>query len=327
MMPAHFDTPEARQFLLLPYPVRIVLAALPALILVLLITPAAASDVGIERPFLWVVEQPHTPAAKTSYLFGTIHSAHPKLNKLPASVTGAFDRADAFYGELALDPQTLLAATLGFSSNEPGAMLQPLTLTQRQRATQVLQGIHPGLSLDAFTNMKLWAFVATLSLLEDQVRYSNAPAMDMRLYNEALQAGKEAGGLETIDEQIAVFESFSEAEVLQMLDATLDYMEATQAAGQSTMAETYAAYQSGDTRRFEQLMDEQMPLSAELAAKLDQRLLSDRNQTMSERIAKLLRERPGDSFFFAVGAAHFSGSESIQRLLREQGFAVSRVTP
>ncbi len=284
--------------------------------------PALATEAGM--PYLWKVESPGNPTARPSYLFGTIHSAHPQLNQLPDSVSRAFAQADAYFGELDMTPTSLNRAARSLLAEEQQSLLKVLTEDRQRRVNQVLVGIHPGLSLQHFAGFKLWAFTATLALLEDQLIYNRQPAMDVRLFNLAAQAGKRLGSLETIDEQAAVFETFSRDEMLQMLDATLAYMEAAQRQQQPNMAATYQAYRSGDTEQFQYLLQQQLALSQPLLNKLNQQLLIGRNEKMAERIIGHLRSS-ANSYFFAIGAAHFSGPSSIQQLLQARGYRVTRI--
>ncbi|OMH32614.1 TraB/GumN family protein [Motiliproteus sp. MSK22-1] len=292
------------------------------LLLPLILTTHSRAQGQENNPYLWRVEK---PGFNPSFLFGTIHSAHPELNTLPDVVTHSFEQSDAFYGELEMTPEVLLQATQLFISSDNSSLQNTLSQHRQQRINRILDNIHPGLSLSVFSKLKLWAFTATLALLEDQIAHGSLVPMDMRLFQIASFKGKQVGGLETIEEQSGVFESFSQQENLLLLDSTLDYMEKAQEQGTSVMEETYQAYRSGNPDNFSTLMESQLSLSPALANKLNQRLLVDRNLRMAERISKLLQQQPQNSYFFAVGAAHYSGASGIQKLLQKKGYQVTRV--
>lgn len=55
-------------------------------------------------------------------------------------------------------------------------------------------------------------------------------------------------------------------------------------------------------------------------------LIAKRNQRMSKRIMRLLKRNPDVSFFFAFGAGHFLGDNSIIHYMQKDGFQVSRVS-
>ena len=58
---------------------------------------------------------------------------------------------------------------------------------------------------------------------------------------------------------------------------------------------------------------------------MEEVLLVERNKVMASRAIELLRTNPGSSLFFAFGADHFEGDDSVIDLMREAGFEVERV--
>lgn len=273
------------------------------------------------QPFLWLIENADRP----SYLFGTIHSGHPDLNRLPPSVEMAFADSDRYYGELKLD-QATIAATVNLLQLDEGQRLSQLLSQPRQRRiNRVLGELAPGIQLALFDRLKPWAFTVTLAMLEDQLRYGQRPAMDLRLYKRALASGKATGALETPAQQTQVFDGLSFNEQMIMLDSTLTAMEHSQAQQRPWMDLTYQAYHSGDPDQFNQLMEQQMPLPQALQDKLMRRLLTDRNQRMAQQIDQQLQRYPSQQLFFAVGAAHYDSKQGLQRLLQQRGYKVRRL--
>ncbi|MEH6650657.1 MAG: TraB/GumN family protein [Motiliproteus sp.] len=273
------------------------------------------------KPFLWQVDN----GKVSSYLFGTIHSGHPELNVLAASVESAFTQADRFYGELELNSKTISETQqlLLLQGNEQ--LSQQLSRTQQQRINTLLAQISPGLNLQLFDQFKPWAFTVVLALLEDQVRYGQFTAMDLKLYQRAQVARKITGALETPQQQMALFEQLTSTEQMAMLDATLVAMEKSVSEQQSWMEPTYAAYRSGDPDQLNRLLDQQMALPEPLQRKLKQHLIIDRNHLMASKIDQQLQQHSGQSLFFAVGAGHFDQQEGIQILLQQKGYQVRRL--
>ncbi|RDE24759.1 TraB/GumN family protein [Motiliproteus coralliicola] len=287
-------------------------------LLLLLCLPWVSAQAG--QPFLWQLEH----NGRSHYLFGTIHSGHPELNQLPASVEKAFNQADRFYGELTLDPPTL-QTTQQLLQLPPGRSLSSsLPPKLRQRSNQELARINPNLNLALFDRLKLWAFTVALTLIEDQLNYGQQPAMDQRLYQRALQAGKKTGALETPQQQVGVFEQLSFAEQIAMLEATLDSL-AQQTKENSWMQQTYAAYRSGDPDQLNSLFETQWQLDDKILQKLERGLIDNRNRLMAQRVEQELRAHPQQSLFIAIGAAHFGSENGVQALLQRSGYSVSRV--
>ncbi len=52
-------------------------------------------------------------------------------------------------------------------------------------------------------------------------------------------------------------------------------------------------------------------------------LLDDRNITMPDTIAKVHSEKPENSHFFAVGAAHYTGATASQDLFTKKGYTIT----
>lgn len=56
-------------------------------------------------------------------------------------------------------------------------------------------------------------------------------------------------------------------------------------------------------------------------------LILKRNLRMAERVVRLLEAHPDKSFFFAFGAGHFLGKESVVNLVRRAGYRIETVMP
>ncbi|MEH6472428.1 MAG: TraB/GumN family protein [Halopseudomonas sp.] len=299
------------------------LRILPAQIwLLLLLLGASFANAGDPRPYLWVIEN----GSRSSYLFGTIHSGHPELNRLHASVQQAFEHSDRYYGELELDAATI-ATTAKLLQLPAGQQLSRILSKQRQqRINRLLAQTAPRLTIQPFERLKPWALAITLSLLEDQLRFGANPAMDQQLYQRAKTTGKTTGALETPQQQTRVFDSLSWNEQMMMLDAILEAMEQSMTQGESWMDETYKAYRSGDPDQLNALLDQQLPVSDKLQQKIERLLITERNRYMSEQIDRQLKQHLHQQLFFAVGAAHFGSEKGIQQLLRQRGYSISRAT-
>ncbi|NWR70762.1 TIKI2 Metalloprotease, partial [Centropus bengalensis] len=58
-----------------------------------------------------------------------------------------------------------------------------------------------------------------------------------------------------------------------------------------------------------------------------QELIYKRNERMGRRVMTLLRENRDKSFFFAFGAGHFLGNNTVIDVLRQAGFEVEHTPP
>jgi uncharacterized protein YbaP (TraB family) len=275
-------------------------------------------------PLLWKIEG---AGKKASWLFGTIHLPRPDVAKLPPAVRDAIDHSDAVYTEIPADMPTMLELM-------PKMMLPKGQTIQKVLGPKLtgdleaeIKAINPALTLAPLSTLKPWAMVATVAQLEDQMKYPGTLALDMVIFQRAAMAGKRVGGIETPDEQIAVFEGFTDAEQIDMVADTVKQMREIREKGDSVSDMLAKLYLAGDLDR---LVVELMQLDAsadhpELTKKFLDRLLYERNARMAERIAKFMRDDSGTAWFFAVGAAHLQGDRGLLAALQKAGFKLTRV--
>lgn len=275
-------------------------------------------------PFLWKIEG---AGGKPSWLFGTIHLPRPDVTNIPPSVRGALDGTDAVYTEIPADLPTMLELLPKMMLPDGGtvdAVLGPQTTAELEKE---VQAVNPEFTLQPFLRFKPWALIATLLQLDDQMKYPGALALDMLLYQRAAMAGKEVGGIETPDEQIAVFDAFTNAEQALMVRDTIRQLREIRAAKRNLSDDLARLYLAGDLDRLVAELEKMDAVTdhPELTAKFMDRLLYRRNALMAGRIAERLREHPGRSYFFAVGAAHLQGDRGLIAALEKAGFQLSRV--
>jgi uncharacterized protein YbaP (TraB family) len=288
--------------------------------LVILAGLFTAGGADIPKPFLWKIE-----GTKPSYVFGTIHLSSPEVTQLSASTKKALDSVDALFTEIPMDMADQLKAAMAVMGTESLADVLPKDLYARAEAE--LKRINPALTLEPFVKMKIWALADTIVMIEEQLKNPGAMPLDAILFANAKGAGKEAGGIETSDEQMAVLDGFSKDEQIAMLRATLDDMERARKENRSPIKEMRDAYLGGDLAKLDKTMNEWMTgLDPKLFARFMDALLTKRNHVMAVRIAGKLKAAPDKSQFFAVGAGHLVGDEGVLKLLEKQGLKLARVT-
>lgn len=287
------------------------------LLLILLAIPAAEArglDSVIKPALIELDTEP------PSWLFGTIHLPDPRVTRLHPDAARAFEQADAVYTEIPMDAKNTMQMGLVSLRSDGRTLRDVLPRTTWQRLDERLKRIHPQLDATLLSPMKTWAVYGGMLLFESQLQYPDLRPLDWQLYRKATDAGKEVGGLEQLEEQIRVFEHFTEAEQQQMLLALLDEMDRFDHRNESMTGFMIQWYLSGDYMRFEELL-ESMPMASDpgLRKELEKQLIYDRNARFAQRIAEKIRENPGKSFFFAIGMGHLAGERSIQALLEQAG--------
>ena len=269
-----------------------------------------AAEEQFERGLLWKI-QPDGGAV--SYLFGTMHSDDPQVVNLPAPVQQAFDAATGLVVEVELNEQALvgMAGALLLSDGRTLESLVGKALYQRTLTALTAQGMPEFM----VARMKPWA--AAVSLMTPPP--GNGVILDQALYQQALAGGKKIRGLETVDEQMGLFDSLTEHEQLSLLRDTLDNL----ADVERELGEVQAAYLARDLRRLLAISKNSMQGSdALLAERFMKKVIDDRNHRMAQRMQPHLRE---GRYFIAVGALHLPGKEGLLKLLSERGYHVTRL--
>jgi uncharacterized protein YbaP (TraB family) len=277
-------------------------------------------EAGVEAPFLWRVEN----GENDSYLFGTIHLPDDRVLALAPAVQAAFDDADVVYTEIPMSPmaQAMMLPKMMQPAGETLAKQLPPELYERVEAHFADHGI----ALSAMDRMKVWVVMAQAGTLEYLQEMMSKPVLDQMLWNKAQEAGKQRGALETIESQVAVFESLTLEEQIRMFGQAMDAIEKAKAEGRQPAQTLLEAYLSGDSGRLLGEMTREYDPDDEVAARFLEELLTKRDVKMTDKIAELLAENPGKSYFFAVGSLHLPRENGIVPLLEEKGFEVERVT-
>jgi uncharacterized protein YbaP (TraB family) len=269
----------------------------------------AANSAGVAAPhsFLWKIEGPHP-----SWLCGTVHSGDPRVAILAPNVIAALAASHSFHPEIELSPETImsLAAKL-FPVDAPD--LAP-RLPPGLWARLVRAGAQLGLPEPMLHQLS----PGTAALLFSAPEEGDAAAtVDGQLYARAREQNLRIAALETIEEQLAVFQQLPDAQAIAALTEALDEVDA----GRPDDRKLLDAYAAGDDRAILDAVQADFARSPASRA-LANPLLYDRNRVMAQRLVPYLA--PGGAFV-AIGVAHLIGPRSVIELLRARGYKITRV--
>lgn len=290
-----------------------------ALFLVLNLPPCYAEqqqESGIlhSQGLLWKIERQGQPV---SYLFGTMHVSDPRVTKLSPEVEQAFSGSRQFVMEMILNFKAVGYVTSASFFND-GRTLEQVMDRDGYRKLVDLLGNRLKLPEKALRHMKPWAVLVMLMMpVESQA--DSAAALDMVLLRRASMGKKELIGLETAEEQVAVFESLTIEEQVWMLNRAIDELEHTD----SQMPVMMDAYLKGDLAGLMQIQKQFMYDDSDIDDRFMKQLIELRNLRMAERLRPILKK--GDAFV-AIGALHLPGEQGVLTLLEQQGYRVSPVT-
>lgn len=261
------------------------------------------------RPALWRVADADT----TVWLLGSIHALPPGVDWRTPAIAAAIDRAEALVLEIP-PPREAEAAAL-FTRFSRGTGLPPiLARVAPARRAALLRAIDAaGITLAEANALDSWAAAVTITGGAERrrgaVRENGVEAM---LAKHFTRAAKPIAGLETLGEQLALFDTLPQDAQRVLLEAAIDDALRPESA-------TRAAWVKGDTAALAATL---APGFA-AAPVLEDTLVTRRNARWSRWIARRMG-RPG-RVLVAVGAGHLVGPRSVIAMLRAGGYRVTRV--
>ena len=271
-----------------------------------LFSGAASADVG--KGLLWRIHKPKVPA---SYLYGTIHVDDKRVKRLSEQVRKRFDESKTLCLEILPDRETQVGIGLAMLLPE-GVMLDGLlgdALFTRLSLELNRKGITPMEAL----RLKPWAAMVALSRPESQGGY----ALDEQLYHWANYQYKRMCALETLQEQLSVFDELTHVDQIALLEETLDHLPKLKEMNE----ELIQIYLKGDLDAiFEKSMELNRVPDKGLSKRLRESLIDRRNEIMIKRMKPYLENGRA---FIAVGALHLPGDKGLIRLLVKEGYAVT----
>ena len=272
--------------------------------------PASADAENFKRGLLWKIE---SKGVAPSYLFGTFHTNDPRITTLPCPVEEVFGRTTSYTMEVIANGAGIssMAEAMYFSDGKKLKDVIGDTLYQETLQAMRTGDVAPGVAID---HMKPWAVMMMLS----SPRSGSGLFLDLALQLRAIFRDKPTYGLESMREQIDVFNGMSlEDQIVLLRDA----VQSTQRP-QDAVEEIAQAYLKRDLAALQALTEKYKPQDARVYNTMMDRLLVQRNINMATRMRPRLQE---GNAFIAVGALHLPGETGLLRLLRDAGYRVTRV--
>ena len=273
---------------------------------------AAMTQASTDRDYglLWEVSKAD---AEPVYLFGTIHSEDPAVLQLAQPVQQAFESSQIVVLEMLLDMEAMLYSSTAMLMMDGRSLSEVIGAPLFRQVSVAIRS--RGIPEPVLERMKPWAAAVTLSMPVQET----GQVLDAVLYQDALQQNKAVYGLETVQEQLNVFESLSEEDQVALLKDAVENFPAIDA----MHAELLAAYKQRDLGGLMALNETSMKTGDQrLAEEFQRSLIVDRNHRMAERMREYLQQ---GSAFVAVGALHLPGEEGLLNLLEQQGYTVRRL--
>ncbi len=265
---------------------------------------------------LWKIDR---DGVEPSHVFGTIHSTDRRVHRLPKPVDRAIRAAKSMILEVAR------------TDDMPVRMARLMLLRDGRRLEDILGGELFGrvaavarlydIPANVLQRIKPWAALMTISLppAEKARQAAGRLPLDLALGARAQKRGIPVYGLETVEEQLGLFEGLPEADQISLLAAAARD-NAKMAPLFERMIQSYLDRDLGDLMR--SAIDQTAGSNPRHREIFEIRFLERRNRLMAERVRSRIE---AGGAFVAVGAAHLPGENGLLSLLARQGYRVERV--
>lgn len=272
-------------------------------------TVSLKAQTPVEKTLLWEISGNGLTAP--SFLFGTIHLICPDDFVIGNALKKAIENTRQVAFEIDMDDPALASVMAQTMFMTGGSRLQ--TLLNAKDYQRLHQFFKDSLSMDitAFEHAK--PFVMTGMLLS-KVLGCQPKSYEVELMTLAAKQQSEVIGLETIEEQMALFDTIPYTRQASQLVAMIDSFPAAREEFRSLVS----LYKSQD-------LPEIYALTLKSEFGLDgqnELLLFQRNRNWIERISRIIKAKPT---LIAVGAAHLGGKEGVIALLRKGGYQVKAI--
>lgn len=281
-----------------------------AAVVFFLVAAIARADIDSNHGLLWEISM---PGQQPSWLFGTIHSEDPEVLDLPSPVSQAFDVSNSVALEILMDADAMKYSSTAMLLLDGRTLADIIGTPLYTKVAAVIAA--RGIPERVLNRMKPWAAAVTLSM----PALETGEVLDRVLYQNAVKQGKTVYGLETMQEQLDLFDSMPGADQVLLLTEAVENIEVVDA----MQTELLAAYKQRDLGRLLEIYEASMQTGDQrLAHDFQRRLVDDRNQHMAERMQPYLQQGKA---FVAVGALHLPGKTGLLERLQQQGYTVRRV--
>jgi uncharacterized protein len=263
---------------------------------------------------VWAIHGDHN----TVYLAGSVHLLKAGESTLPSAFNRAYSDSRSIVMELDMgkvDPMEAASWMLEHGTLPEGSDLHKVIGDDRYRRVSA-EAQRLGLPMENANQFAPW--VLGLQLMELQyakLGFDSQAGVEEQLTHRAQADSKPTGGLETLPEQLSLFEALTPSEQMKFLDLVVTDLKDTSDDTQSVIA----AWRTGDASKLAALLSDEYKQFPTLY----RALVTDRNKRWVPQIEKLLKEK--NNYFVVVGALHLVGDGGLLDLMRRDGFKAEQL--
>ncbi len=263
----------------------------------------------LENSTLWKISG--NGLENPSYLFGTIHITCDA--SIDEDVQKALDETSQIVLEFDMDDPTMQTKMMGGMYMKDGKTIKDFVSEEDYIIIDSLFIKNMGMSVKMMQNVKPFFLTA---MLYPKIIDCPMQSFEMELIKVAKNQEEEINGLETIEEQLQLFDDIPYedqiADLLRMAKDNLEY-------DKTTFAKILEIYKE---ENITDMLDMMNDVNSVTVSKHQDKLLANRNKNWISKIIEYSKKRPT---FYGVGAGHLAGENGVIMLLKKEGYSVTAI--
>lgn len=280
-----------------------------SMLIAIMIVSYFANAQKLDNTLLWKISG--NGIEKPSYLYGTMHAVCE--TNIDSDVMKAFDETNQLYLEIDMDDPNLQATMMGKMMMKDGITISSLLTEEETQIVDSFLKDNIGFSLKMIDTFK--PFMLT-SMYLPKLLDCPMKTVDLELMKIAATQNEEVFGLETIEDQLSIFDKIP---YKNQVDELVKTAKNNMADDKNEMDKMLAVYKS---ENIEEMLTLTKDSENKMFSDFADDLLMKRNEKWIPIIEKTAK---GNPTFFAVGAAHLAGNDGVIKLLRKKGYKVEAV--
>ncbi|MCT4629956.1 TraB/GumN family protein [Winogradskyella sp.] len=280
-----------------------------SLLIVTIVSIFSINAQQLENSTLWKIEG--NDLKEPSYLFGTIHITCNAT--LEADVKKALDETTQIVMELDMDDPSMQANMMQNMYLKNGKTLKDYVTEEEYKTVDSLFINKIRMSVKLLENVKPF-FLS--SMFYPSMIDCSLQSYEQELTKIAKKDGEEIYGLETLEEQLNVFDNIpledQYTDLVRMAKDNLEY-------DKNTFSKMLKTYEDENITALLEMMNDK---TNKTVSEHQNVLLDQRNKNWIVKISEYAKDQPT---FFGVGAGHLAGETGVINLLRKAGYTVTAV--
>lgn len=271
--------------------------------------------IPLEKSLLWEISG--NGLKTSSYLFGTIHLIGKEDFFFPKSLEDKIKASERATFEIDMDDMSSMESMfkiIGKAFMKDGVTLKDLVTEKEYQAIET-HFQDKGLPLQLLDRMKPMLLATFASMDMGGGGMGDTKSYEMEIFAKVNEQNKPSDGLESVDDQLALFDSIPYKAQAQMLVESIKSS-------------------NKENEEYKMMIDLYKKQDIETLAKVsvDEKdsglggysdlFLYQRNKNWIPHFTRMMNEKPT---FFAVGAGHLGGPKGVIQLLKKAGYKVTPV--